>query len=237
MGNPFYDDVDDTFRGVRVRAHTAEHSYEGWCGRWHYNEHGVIIYDAERDDGEHVGAVTVSNPETVESLPPTDPIEEVRIADIAPSPYTYRSMDDADHQEFIKETRERGHLLTYPTVRRVAEDEQRGHDCAYEVVAGHRRFATAQKAGLETIAARVADLDAWETVERFVDDHVAIQGGDERHMYAQEEIDQMLARLREDWADDRLREIPVLTPYIEEKLASTRREGIRQGYLADGRGR
>jgi hypothetical protein len=70
-----------------------------------------------------------------------------------------------------------------------------------------------------------------------VDDHVAIQGGDERHMYSQEEIDRMLARLREDWADDRLREIPVLTPYIEEKLASTRREGIRQGYLADGRGR
>jgi hypothetical protein len=236
MGNPFYDDVDDTFRGVRVRAHTAKHTYEGWCGRWHYNEHGVIIYDAERDDGEHVGAVTLSNPEIVERLPPTDPIEEVRVADIAPSPYTYRSMDDADHQEFIKETRERGHLLTYPTVRRVANDEQRDHECAYEIVAGHRRFDTARKAGLDTIAVRVADLDAWEAVERFVDDHVPIQGGDEWQMYGQQEIDRMLARLREDWADDRLREIPVLSPYLEEKLASTRREGIRQGYLADGRG-
>jgi hypothetical protein len=236
MGNPFYDDVDDAFRGVRVRVHTSAHTYEGWCGRWHYNEHGVIVYDAERDDGEEVGAVTVSNPETVERLPPTDPIEEVRVADIAPSPYTYRSMDDAAHQKFIKETRERGHLLTYPTVRRVAEDEQRGHDRAYEVVAGHRRFETARKAGLETIAARVADLDAWEAVERFVDDHVAIQGGDERHMYGQAEIDRMLARLREDWTADRLREIGVLAPYLEEKLASTRREGIRRGYLADGRG-
>jgi hypothetical protein len=236
MANPFYDDVDDTFRGVRVRVHTSEHTYEGWCGRWHYNEHGVIIYDAERDDGEHVGAVTVSNPETVERLPPTDPIEEVRVTDVAPSPYTYRSMDDAAHQKFIKETRERGHLLTYATVRRVGNDEQRGHDRAYEVVAGHRRFATAQKAGLEAIAARVADLDAWEAVERFVDDHVAIQGGDERHMYDQEEIDRMLARLREDWADDYLREIEVLAPYLEEKLASTRRERIRRGYLADGRG-
>ena len=236
MGNPFYDDVDDAFRGVRVRVHTSEHTYEGWCGRWHYNEHGVVVYDAERDDGEHVGAVTVSNPETVERLPPTDPIEEVRVTDIAPSPYTYRSMDDAAHQKFIKETRERGHLLTYPTVRRVGDNEQRAHDRAYEVVAGHRRFATAQKAGLETIAVRVADLDAWEAVERFVDDHVAIQGGDERHMYGQEEIDRMLARLREDWADDWLREIPVLSPYIEEKLASTRREGLRRGYLAGSRG-
>ena len=40
----------------------------------------------------------------------------------------------------------------------------------------------------------------------------------------------MLACLREDWADDRLHEIPILSPYIEEKLASTRCEGIRQGY-------
>jgi hypothetical protein len=45
----------DTFRGVRVRAHTDEHTYEGWCGRWHYDEYGVIIYDAERDDGAEVG--------------------------------------------------------------------------------------------------------------------------------------------------------------------------------------
>ncbi|WP_435079875.1 ParB/RepB/Spo0J family partition protein [Halococcus sp. AFM35] len=234
--NPFHEDLDDTFRGVRVRVRTSEHTYEGWCGRWHYNEHGVIVYDAERNDGEKVGAVTVSNPETVERLPPTDPIEEVRVADIAPSPYTYRSMDDAAHEKFVKLTRERGHLLTYPTVRRVGDDEHRNHDSAYEVVAGHRRFETARRANLDTITARVADLDAWEAVEQFVDDHVPIQGGDERHMYGQEEIDRMLARLREDWDDDRLREIGVLAPYLEEKLASTRREGIRQGYLADSRG-
>jgi hypothetical protein len=235
MGNPFYDDVDDTFRGVRVRVHTDEHTYEGWCGRWHYNEHGMIVYDAERDDGEQMGAVTLSNPEVVERLSPMEPIEEVRVADIAPSPYTYRSMDDPDHQQFIKETRERGHLLTYPTVRRVADNEQRDHECAYEVVAGHRRFDTARKAGLDTIAVRVTDLDAWEAVERFVDDHVPIQGGDERYMYGQQEIDRMLARLRKDWSDDRLREIAVLAPYLEEKLAATRSEAIRQGYLADGR--
>jgi hypothetical protein len=199
----------------------------------------VIIHDAERDDGEQVGAVTLSDPETVGRIPATNPIEKVRVEDIAPLPYTARTMDDADHERFVKETRERGYLLTYPTVRPVVEggrSHDHGHDCAYEVVAGHRRFDTARKAALDTIAVRVADLDAWEAVERFVDDHVPIQGGDERYMYGQEEIDGMLARLREDWSDDRLREMRVLAPYLEEKLASTRREGIRQGYLADGRG-
>jgi hypothetical protein len=121
-------------------------------------------------------------------------------------------------------------------VRRVGDDEQRGHDRAYEVVAGHRRFDTARKAGLDTITVRVTDLDAWEAVERFVDDHVPIQGGDERYMYSQEEIDQMIARLREEWSDGRLREMGVLAPYLEEKLASTRSEALRQGYLADRRG-
>jgi hypothetical protein len=237
MGNPYYDDLDDTFRGVRVRAHTDEHIYEGWCGRWHYDEYGVIIYDAEREDGEKVGAVTVSNPETVERLSPMEPIKEVRVADIAPSPYTFRQMNDADHEKFVKLTRERGHLLTYPTVRPVAEGEHsHDHDRAYEVVAGHRRFETARKAGLETIAVQVADLDAWGAVKRFVDDHVPIQGGDERYMYGQEEIDRMIAQLREDWSDDRLREIGVLAPYLEEKLAATRSEALRQGYLADERG-
>ena len=235
--NAFHEDLDDTFRGVRVRVHTNDHTYEGWCGRWHYNEHAVIIHDAERDDGEQVGAVTVSDPETVERLLPTDPIEEIRVGDIAPSPYTQRSMDDADHEKFVKLTRERGHLLTYPTVRPVAEDEHRhDHDRAYEVVAGHRRFETTRKADLDTIAVRVADLNAWEAVKRFVDDHVPIQGGDERHMYGQEETDQMLARLREEWSNDRLRELDPLAPYLEEKLASTRSEALRQGYLADGRG-
>ena len=236
MGNPFYDDIDDTFRGVQVRVHTGDHTYEGWCGRWHYNEHGVVVYDADRDDGEHVGAVTINEPEMVERIESMDPIREVRVADIAPSPYTQRSMDDADHEKFVKLTRKRGHLLTYPTVRSVTDGERAtAHDRQYEVVAGHRRFDTARKAGLDTIAVRIADLDAWEAVERFVDDHVPIQGGDERYMYGQEELDDTIARLREDWADDQLRELGPLAPYLKEKLAATRREGMRQGYVATGK--
>ena len=38
-GNPFH---DDTFRGTRVRAHTAEHTYEGWARLWHYNQPATV---------------------------------------------------------------------------------------------------------------------------------------------------------------------------------------------------
>jgi hypothetical protein len=241
--NPFHEDLDDTFRGVRVRVHTASHTYEGWGGRWHYNDHAFVIYDAERDDGEQVGAVTVLHqPETVERVEPHGRIEEVPIEAIAPSPYDARSYDDADHEQFVKLTRERGHLLTFPTVRPLVDEEREAdhdndQDPAYEVVAGHRRFNTARQAGLDVIPVRVVDLDAWAAVERFVDDHIPIEGSDERYMYSQQAIDHALARLRGEWPDEKLRKIGPLAPYLKEKLASTRREGMRQGYLADGEGR
>jgi hypothetical protein len=89
-------------------------------------------------------------------------------------------------------------------------------------------------AGLDEIAVRVLDLDDWEAARKFVDEHIPIEGGDERGMYSQEEIDHAIARLREEWTDDRLRELTPLAPYLKEKLASTRREAVRQGYAADG---
>jgi hypothetical protein len=49
-------------------------------------------------------------------------------------------------------------------------------------------------------------------------------------MYGQEGIDHALAQLREEWSDERLRELTPLKPYLEEKLASTRHEAVRQGY-------
>ncbi|MFC4986893.1 hypothetical protein [Saliphagus infecundisoli] len=49
-------------------------------------------------------------------------------------------------------------------------------------------------------------------------------------MYVQEGINIALAQLREEWSDDRLRTLTPLKPYLEEKLASTRHEALRQGY-------
>lgn len=229
MGNPFIDDLNDMFRGVRVRVETAAHTYEGWGGRWNYSDEAFLIYDAEREDGEHVGAVTITEAKTVERLDPLPSIAEIRTDSIAPSPYSVRRTDDPDHQQFVKLTRERGHLLTYPTVRSVD-----AADHAYEIVAGHRRFHAARKAGLETVAVRLMDLDDWEAVIWFVDEHIPVEGGTEQDMYSQREIDRAIERLREEWPDERLRELRPLVPYLREALAPTRREAIRQGHVTNG---
>lgn len=230
MGNPFVEDLNDTFRGVRVRVETTTNTYEGWGGRWNYSDQAFLVYDAERDDGEHVGAVTITEPESVERLDPLSSITEVRTDAVEPSPYSVRRTDDPDHQQFVKLTRERGHLLTYPTVRSVAAP-----DHAYEIVAGHRRFHAARKAGLETIAVKILDLDDWEAATWFVDEHIPVEGGAEQDMYSQQDIKRAIARLREEWPDERLHELTPLVPYLQEVLASTRREAIRQGHATNGR--
>lgn len=229
MGNPFVEDLNDTFRGTRVRVVADARTYEGYAGRVDYDDHSLFLYNAERDDGEQLGAVLLSEPTTVERLTPMAPIEEISVGKIAPSPYSTRSMADDAHQQFIKQTRERGHLLTYPTVRPVA-----AADHEYEVVSGHRRFDTAQQARLDTIAVRIAALDAWEAIERFVDEHVPYGNDNNQYMYTQSEIDETIARLREDWPIEKLRELTPLGPYLRRALSHTRREGIRQGYVTDG---
>ena len=238
-GNPFHRELDDTFRGTRVRVHTSKHVYEGWVRLWHYNQPAIVIYDATRNDGEQIGAVTIDDPEIVERLDSRGTIEEVPVAAIADSPYSVREPDDADHKQFVKLTRERGHLITFPIVRPVERsggrdtngETAKSTDQAYEVAVGHRRVAAARRAGLDTIAARLRDLDDWEAVEYFVDDHIPIPDANESGLYSQHEIERAISRLRADWPDKRLLELGPLAPYLREQLASTRR-----GYLREANG-
>ena len=224
--DPLYYQLDQDYRGTLVRVHTADSTYTEWCRMFHYSQHAVLLYDVTRDDGEEVGPVTISEPETIERIETDDQILEIPVEAIRPSPYSAREFDTPDHQEFVKQTRERGHLLTFPAVRRVSDGE-------FETVSGHKRMEAARRAGLEELPVRLLELDDWGAARRFVDEHISIEGGDERNMYGQQGIDHALAPLREEWPDDRLRELTPLVPYLEEKLASTRREAIRQGYVDD----
>jgi hypothetical protein len=80
----------------------------------------------------------------------------------------------------------------------------------------------------------IDDLDEWEAVERFVDDHIPLEDGNEWYMYSQQDIDATIARLREEWLVEKLRELTPLRPYLRKALASARRESIRQGYVSNG---
>lgn len=137
--DPFYYKLDNEFRGTRVRVQTSGHTYEGWVRMWHYNQHAVLLYDVTRDDGEHLRAVAIDEPETVERLTSGGPIRIIAVEAIQPSPYSVRDHDTPDHQRFVRETRERGHLLTFPTVRPLPTGE-------YETVGGHKRMEAARRA-------------------------------------------------------------------------------------------
>ena len=223
--DPFYYQLDEEYRGTLVRVHTDEYTYEGWCRMFHYNQHAILLYDVKRNDGEEVGPVTINEPETIERIETGAPIREIPVSAIRPSPYNAREYDTPDHKTFVKDTRDRGHLLTFPAVRPTS-------DSGYETVGGHKRMEAARRAGLDDVPVRVLDLDDWEATRKFVDEHIPVERGDERNMYSQEEIDQALTELLSRWDSDRLRELTPLVPYLEERLASTRAEAIRQGHIA-----
>jgi hypothetical protein len=230
--NPYFEELNNTFRGEHVRVHAAGHTYEGWARIWEYSEQRLVLYDAVRDDGEQLGAVTLSKPTAVERLTQTAPIERVPLDAIVESPYSTRTYENTGQREFVKRTRERGHLLTFPTVRPL-DDSERTTDHAYEVAVGHRRVDTARKAGLETLPVQIRDLDDWEAVQWFVDDHIPIPGENESGMYSQSEIDRAISRLRERWPDEKLLSLDLLAPHLREKLATTRRGHLRHGAGAD----
>ena len=237
--NPYFNELNDTFRGEHVRVHAAGHTYEGWARIWEYSEQRLVLYDAVRDDGEQLGAVTLSKPTAVERLTPTAPIERIPLDAIVESPYSTRTYENTGQREFVKRTRQRGHLLTFPTVRplddsgRTLDKDKRTTDRAYEVAVGHRRVDTARKAGLETLPVQIRDLDDWEAVQWFVDDHIPIPGENESGMYSQSEIDRAISRLRERWSDEKLLSLDSLAPHLREKLATTRRGHLQHGAGAD----
>lgn len=200
--------VQQRFNGSRVRVTTESHVYEGWARTWNHDQPSLMLYDAERDDGERFNVVVVNRFTSVEQLGAVEPIEVVSVDDIEPSPYSARTHDEVTSH--VREARFRGHMLTYPTVHRRSEK--------YEVLGGHRRVNTAKRAGLDSLPVRVLDLTEWGAACRFVFEHFPLPSEhDDRgsELYTDDEIARSLDLLRDRWSDDRLRELPHLRPFLE----------------------
>lgn len=211
--------VERTFMGTRVRVISANNTYEGWGRIWKEDKQAILLYDAEREDGERFDSVTVHDPVAVECLDEVKPIQDVPLEKIRSSPYDVRNEDALSDTgslskpaSRIREIRLGGNLFSYPVVRTVGEDE-------YELVSGHRRTAAARCAKLETLPVRVYDLDDWEATCRFVFEHLPFpsQRPDQPgELYSEEKIPKALARLRERWSDEKLKELPQVAPLLDE---------------------
>lgn len=222
MANPFHSALDEAFQHEQVRVHTAEHTYEGWCRIWNYHGLAILLDDAERDDGTHIGAVVIREPTTVERLTEMSPIEAVPLAAIVPSPYEVRDYDEVALASFARDIRERDAIpAPYPAVRPVADDK-------YELVSGHRRVAAVRQLEWDTLPVRILDCSDWEATRRFVAEHIplpqdresAAEEGDTESddsrgkWYSEAEINQTVEGLRSDWSTERLHNLPALAPYL-----------------------
>ncbi len=90
-------------------------------------------------------------------------VERIAIDKIKPSPLQVRKMDSAALGE-LADSLQRFGLLEPVLVRPV--------DGEYEMVAGHRRLAAAEKAGWSEIAASIVDVGEQEAAERLLEENV-----------------------------------------------------------------
>lgn len=224
MPTPYFIEADDIFQTEPVRVHKEEWTYEGRVRAWHHGDGTVLLRDAVRSDGEQFGALVVYDPISVERLSEMPSIKEVPVSAIRPLSYSIREYDDPDIDKFAAKTRQRGHLPSFPTVRRTGDGE-------YETVDGHRRVEIARRAGLDTIPAEVAELNDFEVLRRFVDEHFphsnaevddseTVDDNDQKDgsatFYDGDEISRSIERMKHDWSAEVLMEVPQIARHMNQ---------------------
>lgn len=134
--NPFNKTLDWALRGKRARVREEEREYLGWIDRVHHGRGSVVMHDVETGSGEHLAAVFVRNPETVEVVKPGKRIEYRRLEEIRPHPeYPVRF---TPRDVIVRRCRRNGYAGSFPVVRENGE-----------ILNGHKRVKAARVAGLE----------------------------------------------------------------------------------------
>lgn len=141
----------------------------------------------------------------VQRLPPEGEQRMVSILDLRGGRFNPRKdFREEDLAELAESIRAKG--LVQPIIAR--PDREPGSPCAYEIVAGERRWRAAQRAGLHTVPVIVRDLDDREVLELAIIENVqradlnAIEeaGGyrelTERYGHSQEQIAEIVGKSR-----------------------------------------
>lgn len=208
--NSFGPAAMDSFLGTKVRVRGREHSYTGWAVRWQFDRLALLLYDAERDDGERFSDVIVNDPSSIERLDDQKHVEPVPVSEISPFRYDVREYGGVAFWQYARKFRERGHLVSYPIVRPLP-------DGGYETLGGHRRLASARAASIDTVPVLVEEVDDWEATKTFVYEHVPLpdeRGKEKSGLYPPEKVEEAFELMLADWSLDRLAELTPLQPEV-----------------------
>lgn len=144
---------------------------------------------------------TAQESPSVYHFPASRLVAEPHVRDVPPSvlrsaPYHRRTFarDENHNQGYINHIRSHGYIESLLLARETAT--------GLELVEGHKRRWVAQEAGLDTVAVRVVDLDAWEAAVHYAQDHLPSMDAST----AQQTVWALAAR----WGD-RIESIPAVT--------------------------
>jgi hypothetical protein len=175
-----------------------------------------MLYDTRRDDGEQFDTVLLDQFSTVELLESVHDIETLSPDDLEPSPYDVREVDMAEadatsvpperHRQLYRHQK----LFSYPTAAR-------REGSPHELIAGHRRLAGAEHAGVREVPVRLVDVDEWTAAKMFVHEHFPYPNDSQERnpeLYDESEARKSVELLREKWSDDCLQTLLPLKRFL-----------------------
>ncbi|MFC4553575.1 MULTISPECIES: hypothetical protein [Halorussus] len=214
MSNPYHDALDD-FRCEEVVAIKDGDRYTGWVKVWNFNDKSLILLDATGPDGDRLGQTQLRQPDIVYRTNPKDEIRRVDPEAVEPCPYSVREFDNRDFYHYVRQVRQHDSLGSYPLVWET--------DQSLLTLEGHKRLEAARRAGLDTVPVRTTTaFTDWEYTVHWVEDHIPTpdMGADNsnsthRGWYTREQVRDSFERLREDWPDERLGQLPQFEDLLE----------------------
>lgn len=167
----------------------------------------VIDYDSSSSDR----TVRVVGPDSTRiDLDSAPPIERIPVDRIDDSPYSVRSFDvESSPPSLVEHVRKHRAMPTFAVGRRLLDGQ-----C--EILDGNRRLIEMREAGLDTAIVHPIDIDDWEALEFWTDDHFPPAEDDGYTGYYDEENQRIaLRRMLDEWDESRLRELPELDAALD----------------------
>jgi hypothetical protein len=228
--NPFDEELEYAFRGREVVARSNHgETYRGFLDRVRYDDRHVILHGATRLDAdgeqeqeqEHVGSAFVAHVDWMHLAEQDRHVERVSLADIEPSPYATREFYREQNEGYIRRTRQKGFVGTFPVVTPITPTSASHPADGYETVEGHKRLWVCRQAGFDDHPVEIrSDLTDWEQAQRFAADHIPTEShvtdDPENHndWYSDADTEAAIRHLADRWGE-RVLDLPAVAFNVE----------------------